>query len=190
MKIKSKVWLEKNGKLVFGEGKSNLLKAIDKTGSINKASKQMGISFRRGWAYITAIEKRLGIQLIARSKGGKHGGGSCLTPAGKMLVRKFDKLEDIVRKFTDAKFQELFAPTPESPSIYGRDEGLSVSEFSDGVRHYVSSSSESSDRPPKAPTYSRSPDKIVGKRRNHTEKTLHDLSRRVFINGNRYTKNK
>lgn len=108
MKIKSKIWIEKNEELVFGEGKSNLLKAIDKTGSINKASKQMGVSFRRGWAYITAIEKRLGIKLIARSKGGKRGGGSCLTPAGKMLVRKFDKLEKVVCGFTDTKFQELF----------------------------------------------------------------------------------
>lgn len=108
MKIKSKVWIEKEGELVFGEGKSNLLKAIDKTGSINKASGQMGISFRRGWSYITAIEKRLGIKLIARSKGGKRGGGSYLTPAGKMLVRKFDNLEEVIRSFTDKKFKELF----------------------------------------------------------------------------------
>ncbi len=61
----------------------------------------------------------------------------------------------------------LLTPTPESPAIDGGDEWLSGSEFSDGVRHFVSFSSESSDRPPK-------------ERRNHIGKTRRDLSRGVF----------
>lgn len=42
MKIKSKIWLEKRNGLIFGEGKSELLKAIDETGSISKAAKKNG----------------------------------------------------------------------------------------------------------------------------------------------------
>ncbi|MBU0549738.1 MAG: winged helix-turn-helix domain-containing protein [Candidatus Omnitrophica bacterium] len=108
MKVKSKVWLEKRDKLVFGEGKSRLLKAINQTGSINKASGKMGISFRHAWGYITAIEKRLGFKLIERTKGGKEGGGSRLTPAGRKLVGNFDQLASALNKFTDKKFKEIF----------------------------------------------------------------------------------
>ena len=108
MKIKSKVWLEKDGKLVFGSGKSELLKAIDQAGSIKAAAEKMGVSFRHAWGYITAIEKRLGFKLIERMKGGIGGGGSRLTPQGKELVRKFDRLEKFVKRYTNLKFKEMF----------------------------------------------------------------------------------
>ena len=108
MQIKSKVWLEKGNKLIFGEGKSNLLKAINDTGSISKGSKKMGMSFRHGWGYITAVERRTGIKLIERKKGGSGGGGSCLTSAGKEMIEKFDMMKSAVDKFTDKKFKEIF----------------------------------------------------------------------------------
>ncbi len=108
MKIKSKVWLEKNSKLIFGDGKSQILKAIEEAGSINKAAKKMGISFRHAWGYITAIERRAGFKLIERNKGGIGGGGSCLTPRAKELVQKFDRLKRAVNKFTDKKSKEIF----------------------------------------------------------------------------------
>lgn len=110
MKVKSKVWFEKNSKLVFGEGKSELLKSIDKTGSISEAAKTMGISFRHAWGYITAIEKRLGMKFIVRSKGGKGGGGSYLTPSAKAFIHKYDRLRNLTNKFVDTKFKELFTP--------------------------------------------------------------------------------
>ena len=109
MKAKTKVWLEKSGSLVFGSGKSELLKAIDETGSIKAASERMGISFRHGWGYVTAIEKRLGLKLIERSKGGRGGGGSRLTPAGMRLMCNFDRMESLIIRFADKKFREVFA---------------------------------------------------------------------------------
>ncbi|MFH1867979.1 MAG: LysR family transcriptional regulator [Candidatus Omnitrophota bacterium] len=108
MKIKSKVWLEEGKELIFGKGKSDLLKAIDETGSISKASEKMGISFRHGWGYVTAIEKRLGTKLIERSKGGKDGGGSRLTARARELISKFDILDNEISGFSDTKFKEIF----------------------------------------------------------------------------------
>jgi len=108
MKVKSKVWLEEGGKLVFGDGKSQILNAIDQTGSISKASKKMGVSFRRGWGYVTAIEKRLGCKLIERERGGRYKGGSHLTPYAKTLLSKFNKLKKAVNDTTDKRFTEIF----------------------------------------------------------------------------------
>ncbi|MFC1589968.1 winged helix-turn-helix domain-containing protein [Candidatus Omnitrophota bacterium] len=109
LKVRSKVWLENNGVIVFGEGKSRLLKEIEKTGSINSAARSMGISYRRAWAYVAAIEKRLGIKLVDRVRGGTSGGGSRLTRPGRDLVRKFEKLNRPVRDFTDIEFRKVFA---------------------------------------------------------------------------------
>lgn len=109
MQVKSKIWFEKNGKLIFGEGKSEMLKAIDAHRSINQAAKSMGISFRQAWSHISEIEKRLGIKLIERSKGGLGGGGSELTGYAKELIRRYDRLKKEIDEYTDKKVRDIFS---------------------------------------------------------------------------------
>lgn len=108
MKIKSKIWLEKNGRMFFGQGKCLILKAVAETGSINQAAKKMNMSFRRAWSYIHTAEKRLGKPLLVKLKGGKDGGGAVLTDYAKDLLKKFDQLEEEVRTFTDKRYKEIF----------------------------------------------------------------------------------
>ena len=59
MQVKSKIWLEEDGELVFGEGKYRLLKEISKTGSLNKAAANLNINYRKCWAQVKIIEERL-----------------------------------------------------------------------------------------------------------------------------------
>jgi len=108
MKVKSKVWLEKNGKLIFGSGKSLILTAILETGSINKAAKRMNMSYRHAWGYVVSAEKRIGKPLLVKIKGGKNGGGAILTDYAKELLRKFEKLEQKVNAYTDKCYKNIF----------------------------------------------------------------------------------
>lgn len=108
MRIKSKVWLEKDGELVFGSGKSMILAAIGETGSINKAAKAMNMSYRHAWSYIASAEKRMGRQLLVRTKGGSGGGGAQLTDYAKVLLKRFKNLECQVNAFTDKRYKEIF----------------------------------------------------------------------------------
>lgn len=108
MKIKSKVWLEKNGKLIFGSGKSLILKAILETGSINKAAKRMNMSYRHAWGYVVSAEKRIEKPLLIKIKGGKNGGGAILTDYAKDLLRKYEKLEQKVNAYTDKWYKNIF----------------------------------------------------------------------------------
>ena len=108
LQVKSKVWLEKDGKLVFGSGKYLILKAIQETGSINKAAKKMNMSYRHTWSYIRSAEKRIGEPLLSRIKGGANGGGAILTAYAKKLLNKFIKLEKEVEEFTNKRYQEIF----------------------------------------------------------------------------------
>lgn len=107
LKVKSKIWLEKNKKIVFGEGRLVLLKEIEKAGSISSAAEKLKMSFRHAWSILTSTEKNLGIKLLEKRKGGLRGGGSKLTPQAKLMMSGFEKLNKAVKSFTDKKWKDL-----------------------------------------------------------------------------------
>ena len=108
MEIKSKIWIESEGKPVFGRGRRFLLEAIDKYGSINQAAKEINISYRKAWGYIKAMEERLGFKLIDRHTGGKNGGGATLTEEAIKFLRKYEELEMGIRELVDERFGKIF----------------------------------------------------------------------------------
>jgi len=108
MKVKSKIWLEKDGELVFGTGRMRILKTVAQTGSLKQAAEKLKMSYRRAWSYIHSAEERLGKLLLLKERGGKSGGGAQLTEYAKELIRNFDQLQKEVRKFTDKRYKELF----------------------------------------------------------------------------------
>ncbi len=91
--VKYRIWLEKDGKFLLGEGSALLLSAIDETGSLSLASKKTGISYKKAWQIIKDIETLTGEKLIISKKGGAHGGGTVLTREGKTLLEEYKKLE-------------------------------------------------------------------------------------------------
>ncbi|MBI5846915.1 MAG: winged helix-turn-helix domain-containing protein [Nitrospirae bacterium] len=108
MEIKSKLWIEADGKPVFGRGRWFLLEAIGKYGSINQAAKEINISYRKAWGYIKAMEERLGFKLIERQTGGKNGGGAVLTPAARDFLKKYRSMEAGINEFVDKRFKMFF----------------------------------------------------------------------------------
>jgi len=108
IKLKTKIWLEKNGKLIFGEGRFRILKEIERTNSISQSAVNLHMSFRHAWSYINSIEKNLGVKLLDRTRGGKGGGGSHLTPKAKYIMREFEALNKAVKQFADKEFKGIF----------------------------------------------------------------------------------
>ncbi len=108
MDIRSKIWLEIKGEPVFGSGREALFKAIDRTGSINKAAKDIKMSYRKALSYIQTMEQRLGRRLVERRTGGLHGGGAVLTDEGREFLRKYELLEDGVNEMLNRKFRKIF----------------------------------------------------------------------------------
>ena len=90
MEIKYKIWIEKDGKVVFGQGREELFQAIDECRSLNAASKKLNMSYRAAWGRLRASEERLGVKLVESDTAKK---GMTLTPAGKALLDKFRQLE-------------------------------------------------------------------------------------------------
>jgi len=88
LEIKNKIWLEKNGRVVFGQGRDNLLKAIEECKSLNAAAKKLNMSYRAAWGRLKASEERLGIKLVERSSGE----ALRLTAEAKAFIEEFDDL--------------------------------------------------------------------------------------------------
>lgn len=106
--IRSKLWIEVGGEPVFGRGRRSLLDAVDKYGSINQAAKETNISYRKAWSYIKVMEERLGIKLVEKRVGGKHGGGATLTNEAKEYLRKYSLMEEGIREIVDKRSKEVF----------------------------------------------------------------------------------
>ena len=102
--VRAKLWLEIDGKPFFGEGRFQLLKGIDKYGSINQAAKAVNIPYRRAWSYLHAMEDRIGIRLIVTQTGGYNGGGTTLSMEAKEFLKRYDEmtsyLEGVLEKKT------------------------------------------------------------------------------------------
>ena len=56
-KIKSRVWIEYNNHVFLGEGRVQLLKAINETGSLSKAAQSLNLSYKKAWHLLNSINK-------------------------------------------------------------------------------------------------------------------------------------
>ena len=96
-----KLWfVDEEGDYVFGLGTMGLLAEIDKLGSISAATRKLGMSYRYALERITIVEKRLGRQLVDRTRGGKEGGGAKLTAFGYELLADYRGMEGSLNQLT------------------------------------------------------------------------------------------
>ncbi len=104
MEIKYKIWLEKEGKVVFGHGREELFQAIDECRSLNAAAKKLNMSYRAAWGRLRASEERLGVRLVESDPTKR---GMILTPVAKALLDKFRQLEKDADAYLQKTSREL-----------------------------------------------------------------------------------
>lgn len=105
--------------IAFGPGKADLLEAIRDHGSISAAGKQLGMSYRRAWLLVDAMNRSFRTPLVETAAGGLAGGGAILSALGEDVLRRYRVLEQAVAKITDkgfAELQPLLRKTPLDPS--------------------------------------------------------------------------
>ena len=98
-----KLWLSNvTGDGIIEENRYQLLREIQKTGSLKAAVDGMKISYRKAWGDLKKAEELLGYKLLIRLRGGKDGGKSELTEKAVKLLEAYDalhvKLDDAVEK--------------------------------------------------------------------------------------------
>jgi len=94
MQIKGSFWIEKDGKSFLGRGRVELLKKIDRFGSISKAAKEMKMSYKAAWDAVDIINNLAQKKVVEKTSGGKGGGGTRLTEYGKELINMYEKIHN------------------------------------------------------------------------------------------------
>jgi molybdate transport system regulatory protein len=77
----------------LGPGKIRLLEAIGKTGSISRAGRALGMSYRRAWLLVDDMNCSFRAPVVATQPGGVRGGGAALTPFGRELIETYRAIE-------------------------------------------------------------------------------------------------
>jgi molybdate transport system regulatory protein len=89
--------LDFGGRRRIGPGKIDLIEAVGRTGSIAAAGREMGMSYRRAWLLVSAVNEMFDEPVVASHTGGKEGGGAELTAFGRSLVADYRRLESEAR---------------------------------------------------------------------------------------------
>jgi molybdate transport system regulatory protein len=97
LELQYKLWLEKDGKVLFGQGRRELLRAIVETGSLAGAAKKLDMSYRAAWGRLRASEERLGIRLLENAGQGRR--AATLTPAALALLDWYEQLQARAEEF-------------------------------------------------------------------------------------------
>ena len=107
-KARIKVWLEVDGRYVFGYGLSQILKAVDAAGSIKAAAESLGKSYRHVWGRIKEAEQAHGQQLVSTRVGGKGTSRSALTEHAFRLMADYDALRNRMFEVVQQEFSSRF----------------------------------------------------------------------------------
>ena len=108
LKLRYKIWLEKNGEKVFGDGPLDILCRVERTGSLRQAAEEINMSYSLAWNLMKDLEKRLGFNLLKRKVGGERGGGSQLTEQSRDLMMKFEIFRDKAQESLNLLYKEIF----------------------------------------------------------------------------------
>ncbi len=105
---RSKVWIERGGRVALSEWRVQLLEAVEETGSLAAAAERIGVPYRTAWHKLRNVEIALGVKLLSSQSGGAGGGGSDLTPEARDLIRRFRWVTAGIAEQVEASFRREF----------------------------------------------------------------------------------
>lgn len=83
-----------DGEPAMGPGKAALIERIAETGSISAAARAMGMSYRRAWQLVEALNTSFTEPVVITATGGRRGGGTIVTDFGRQLAARFHAMEN------------------------------------------------------------------------------------------------
>lgn len=82
-----------DGDAMLGPGKAALLEGIARTGSISAAGRELGMSYKRAWMLVEALNAMFRAPLVESARGGPRGGGAALTDTGRQVLALYREIE-------------------------------------------------------------------------------------------------
>ncbi len=105
MKLRSnQLIVSDDGEIIMGKGRMEILDSINRTGSMNQASKEIKMSYKAVWSKIKSTEKNFGKQVVHADKKT----GTKLTHEGRKLLEKYRQLKKRCIQADDTIFEDIF----------------------------------------------------------------------------------
>jgi molybdate transport system regulatory protein len=79
--------------IAMGQGKADLLEAIQRTGSISAAARELAMSYRKAWTMVDEMNQCFPGPVVAAAKGGLRGGGAQVTALGLEALTRFRRIQ-------------------------------------------------------------------------------------------------
>ncbi len=122
-RLRLHMWLETDEGQVIGLGRMLLLREVQKLGSLNKAAKALGMSYRAAWGRLKTSEEMLGASLVEKS--GSHK-GFVLSPLGEELLQSFNQWYEAVEAYALEEARKVF---PWDVQPFGDEKDLAEKEL-------------------------------------------------------------
>src|SRR5256884_4272602 len=107
LKPRHKLWLNWDGAFLMGPRYLRFLDAVDRTGTIRAAGREVGWSYRTCLNRIREMERVLGAKVLATSRGGASGGGRAQLPEARRLVKLFARWKREAVRLSDVAFRRI-----------------------------------------------------------------------------------
>jgi molybdate transport system regulatory protein len=106
-RVNGSLWIEGDGQRFFGPGPVELLERIQETGSISKAAKAMGMSYKKAWDIVTRVNGMAAEPFVVTSVGGEDGGGSTISAEAREMIARYRSMRDRFQEFLERESAEL-----------------------------------------------------------------------------------
>lgn len=97
-KVEAVLALRREGRPSVGRDRIDLLEAVGTHGSISKAAKAVGLSYKAAWDALNAVNNLLPRPAVLGQTGGRQGGGAVVTEDGLALIASFRLMERRLEK--------------------------------------------------------------------------------------------
>ena len=97
--LSGKIWMHKFSGELLGSDRVALLEKIRDYGSISKAARFAGVSYKTAWEIIDTMNNLAEKPLVVRVSGGKGGGGTQLTMEAAEIIRQFRTIQQEHERF-------------------------------------------------------------------------------------------
>jgi molybdate transport system regulatory protein len=105
--VRGRIWLDGRDGTFLGHGRVVLMERIRELGSITKAAKSMGMSYRHAWRLIDSMNRQSPRPFVVTATGGRNGGGAFVTEDGERAIRLFWKFDEEFREFLRRRTEKI-----------------------------------------------------------------------------------
>ncbi len=113
-KINALLALHSEGRFLVGRERIKLLEKVAEFGSIAKAAKATGFSYKTAWDSVNAVNNLLPTPAFLTRPGGRSGGGAEVTEEGRRLIATFHRLEEKLSRISNLIAEEGLAGQEEA----------------------------------------------------------------------------